>query len=97
MSKKVKIYYGSEIRRLTITEKITYNDFVQKIHDFYKIQNSKVTKEFLEQVTFKYLDNDEDWVTFSTQEEWLETLENSKKILKIKITSKNEEKKFSFF
>jgi len=77
----IKIYIGSEIRRLNLSDIKDYSDLNKRLVSFAKNETS----------LYKYLDVDSDWVTFNSQEEWAEAVKNHHKDgFKIKIVSENE-------
>eukprot|EP01080_Neovahlkampfia_damariscottae_P009166 gene9166-1254_t len=82
---QIKFYIGNEIRRLTISTGTTFEEIKSKIYEFALNQNSKITKEELSSLSFKYQDIEDDWVSFSSNEEWKEALSNFKNVLKIKV------------
>jgi hypothetical protein len=86
---KTKIYFGTEIRRLTVDNKTTFQQLLKTIKDLWTSEHPN-DSNILSQLTFKYLDLDNDWVSFSTSEEWKEVLSNVKEDLKIKIEKKNQ-------
>src|SRR5689334_9679978 len=80
----IKLYIGSEIRRLNLSETKSYKDLVTKVSLFVK---GNV-------LSYKYQDTDADWVTFSTEEEWQEALKNFHKDgFKIKVIVEGEVEK----
>jgi len=80
---KVKIYFKEEIRRLQITKQFTFEEFLKKISEFVQLKDLP---------TFKYLDVDKDWITFSSNDEWKEALENypTEVPLQIKVIPKQQ-------
>jgi hypothetical protein len=82
---KIKLFIGSEIRRLSVSTKTNFDQFLKTVQTFYLIQKPDASPEILSQLKFKYQDIDEDWVSFSTNEEWKEAFSNFKEVLKIKI------------
>jgi hypothetical protein len=86
-SVQAKLFIGSEIRRISLSTKTTFEELVQKVQTFYLIQKPDASPEVLAQLKFKYLDVDEDWVSFSSNEEWREAFTTSKvkDVLKIKV------------
>jgi hypothetical protein len=78
----IKLYIGSEIRRLNLNETKSFSDLVKKVES-YKPNTLTI---------FKYLDVDSDWVTFSTEEEWQEAIKNFHKDgFKIKLVSEGQD------
>ena len=88
---KAKFYIDQEIRRLSIEESTTFEELLKIIYDFWLSQNPN-DQETLSDLNFRYLDSDEDWVLFSTSEEWKDALSNVKEVLKIKIEKKENVK-----
>jgi hypothetical protein len=89
---KTKIYFGTEIRRLNVNNETTFQQLLKTIQDLWTSEHPN-DSNLLSQLTFKYLDLDNDWVSFSTSEEWKEVLSNVKEELKIKIEEKNPKEK----
>jgi len=84
-----KLFIGTEIRRLSGADTKTYKDFQRKVESFLKTGSPTPV--------YKYLDVDNDWVSFSSEEEFSELLKNFHKDgVKIKVIigeEKKEEKK----
>lgn len=79
----IKIYIGSEIRRLNTQDIKDYSDLHKRLSTFAKNETS----------IYKYQDIDGDWVTFNSQEEWSEATKNHHKDgFKIKVVGENENK-----
>jgi len=79
----IKIFIGSEIRRITISDIKSFEDFHKRVSTYAKTETA----------TYKYFDVDSDWVTFSSQEEWQEALKNHHKDgFKVKVITGTEEK-----
>ena len=73
-SKIIKAYFPSEIRRFKV-KSTEYLDFLKLISE----------DSSLKLVT-QYLDDEEEWVTFSTTEEWNDALNQSNTILRVKVS-----------
>ena len=86
---QVKFFIGNEIRRLTLSTKTNYEEIVKRIHEFCLNQNPEIKKEEIQSLVFKYQDIEEDWVSFSSNEEWKEALVNFKDVLKIKVQKRH--------
>jgi len=77
----IKIFIGSEIRRINVTDIQSFEDFHKRLSLFAKTETA----------TYKYLDIDSDWVTFSSQEEWQEAIKNHHKDgFKVKVVTGEE-------
>eukprot|EP01080_Neovahlkampfia_damariscottae_P002035 gene2035-1542_t len=88
---KAKFFINQEIRRLSIDENTSFEQLKNIIEDFWLSQNPN-DKQSLQTLSFRYLDTDEDWVRFSTAEEWKDALTNVKEVLKVKIEKESEMK-----
>ena len=72
-SKILKVYFPSEIRRYKV-KSTKYQDFLKLLTE------EKKTSNFITQ----YLDDEEEWVTFSTSEEWNDALCQKSQIIRIR-------------
>jgi len=92
----VKLYFENEIRRIKVTTKTTYKEFIQTLYEILKIKDETLTIEKFNKISFKYTDVEGEEVTFSSNEEWIDVLESfNGDILKITVVSnetKNEKK-----
>jgi len=88
-SLRVKVYFGDEIRSVTIPEDTSLLEFLQLLKNVcpQKFEN--------ENPVFMYQDDEGDWVTFTTDTEWQEALKyrKDKATLRLKVKQKIEEKK----
>jgi hypothetical protein len=86
---RVKLYYGDHIRRFTITNETKFDELMKTIEAF-------CPKKFEGKVpVFQYLDDEQDYVRFSTEAEWKEALtyHDVSQVLRLKIKEKKDEKK----
>lgn len=78
----VKVYLPNEIRRFQLSPKNSFQDFLQllgfqKLYDFLGLM---------------YLDDEEEWITFSTELEWQDAVRRGGDILRIKVIQKQPKK-----
>jgi len=81
----IKVYFNQEIRRIPLETTTSFQELVSKISAFLN------TKTLFETHILKYLDTDEEWVTFASEEEWKEALKpfHPRSGLKIQVISKD--------
>jgi len=86
----IKIYFENEIRRIKVTTKTTYKEFIQTLYEILKIKET-ITIEKFNKISFKYTDKEGEEITFSSNEEWVDVLESyNGDILKITVVSDNK-------
>lgn len=78
---KVKIFNGNEIRKTRIPKQTSFSKFKQHLHTLFK--------DLVEPYRLKYLDEEFDWVTVESDEEFQEALEQQQ-ILKIKVLQQKQ-------
>jgi hypothetical protein len=89
----IKLYFSDEIRKITINKDTKYSEFLNQITEFLKKKENKITLEIVEKnYTFQYMDTEGDIITFSSEEEFKDVLENNSSLLKITVKSLKENK-----
>eukprot|EP01080_Neovahlkampfia_damariscottae_P008860 gene8860-809_t len=89
---RVKLYYGENIRRFTISTTTKYEEILEIVKGFCpkKFEGNKTP-------VFQYLDEEDDYVTFTTEVEWNEAIlhHNVSEVLRLKMKGdkKVEQKK----
>jgi hypothetical protein len=86
MSLHVKAYFGKNVHRFSIPTTITFSQFVESVCDiidssiiecYQRHKNDDIGKRLLR---FKYQDDEQEWVTMDTDNEWKEALKISTRL-----------------
>jgi hypothetical protein len=83
-----KLYFADQIRRFTLAKTTDFSTFIGIIKEFYP----RLVKDDRLPI-LKYEDEEGEFVTFSTELEWIEALKQDHKILRIRLEKRANKKK----
>jgi hypothetical protein len=90
-----KIYFENEIRKVKLTTKTNYQEFLNIVLGYFQKKDMNITTDIFKNYKFSYTDSENDVITFSSEEEWTEAIKSVNGILKIRVTSINSKERLN--